>query len=200
MGQVYRATDTNLKSPPPRRANGGLTMTRIAFSLALVALVAGAGPALAQAPSADEAAILAVVDGFMHAVTKGDASAMASLRLEGTMTTIERPDPAGGTVVQRRPFPATTSAATSAAPSSATASSVRERYWDPVVHVRGSLAVVWTPYEFWRDGKTSHCGVDVFELVKQAGAWKIGNVMYTVEPDACPALRPKDPGRVRPSP
>jgi hypothetical protein len=25
-------------------------------------------------------------------------------------------------------------------------------------------------------------------------------VMYTVEPDACPALRPKDPGRVRPAP
>ena len=43
------------------------------------------------------------------------------------------------------------------APSCASATGI------PVVHVRGSLAVVWTPYEFWRDGKTSHCGVDVFE-------------------------------------
>jgi len=171
-------------------------MTRIAVSLALAALVAGAGPALAQAPSADDAAILGVIDQFMHAVTSGDAAAMARIRLEGTTTTIERPDPAGGTVMQRRPFPTGTPAATSAAPSSAPASAVRERYWDPVVHVRGSLAVVWTPYEFWRDGKTSHCGIDVFELTKQAGAWKIGNVMYTVEPDACPAMRPKDPGRV----
>lgn len=177
-----------------------MTMTRIAVSLALAALVAGAGPARAQTPSADEAAILGVIDQFMHAVTSGDAAAMARIRLEGTTTTIERPDPAGGTVMQRRPFPTGTPAATSAAPSSAPASAVRERYWDPVVHVRGSLAVVWTPYEFWRDGKTSHCGVDVFELTKQAGAWKIGNVMYTVEPDACPAMRPKDPGRVRPAP
>lgn len=174
-------------------------MTRIAVSLALMALVAGEGPALAQAPSADEAAILGVIDQFMHAVTSGDAAAMARIRLEGTTTTTERPDPAGGTMVQRRPFPADTPASTSA-PASAPASAVRERYWNPVVHVRGSLAVVWTPYEFWRDGKTSHCGVDVFELAKQAGAWKIGNVMYTVEPDACPAMRPKDPGRVRPAP
>jgi hypothetical protein len=169
-------------------------MTGIAVWLALVALGAGAVPALAQAPSADEAAILAVVDRFMHAVTSGDPSAMASLRTEGTTMTIERPDPTGGTVVQRRPFP------TSAAPSPTPASSVRERYWDPVVHVRGSLAVVWTPYEFWRDGKTSHCGVDVFELTKQAGVWKIGNMMFTVEPDACPAMRPKDMTRVRPAP
>ncbi len=175
-------------------------MTRIALSLALVALVVGARPALAQAPPADEAAILGVIDQFMHAVTSGDAAAMTRIRQEGTTTTIERPDSAGGTVLQLRPFSSSAAAPTSAAPSPPPASAVRERYWDPVVHVRGRLAVVWTPYEFWRDGKTSHCGVDVFELMKQAGAWKIGNVMYTVEPDACPAMRPKDPGRVRPAP
>jgi hypothetical protein len=175
-------------------------MTRVAVSLAIVALVASAGPAVAQTPSADERAVLGVIDQFMHAVTRGDSAAMAAIRLEGTTTTIERPDPAGGTVVQRRPFPTAAAAPTSAAPSPTPASSVRERYWDPVVHVRGSLAVVWTPYEFWRDGKTTHCGVDVFELTKQAGGWKIGNVMFTVEPDACPAMRPKDQGRVRPAP
>ena len=74
----------------------------------------------------------------------------------------------------------------------------RERYWDPVVHVRGSLAVVWTPYEFWNDGKTSHCGIDAFEMVKEKGTWRIGNTMWTVEPDACAALRPSDPARIRP--
>ena len=74
----------------------------------------------------------------------------------------------------------------------------RERYWDPIVHVRGKLAVVWTPYEFWQGGKTSHCGIDVFELVKEDSGWRIANMMWTVEPDACPALRPSDPGRVRP--
>ena len=75
----------------------------------------------------------------------------------------------------------------------------RERYWDPIVHVRGSIAVVWTPYEFWTDGKTSHCGIDVFEMMKDQGAWKIANMMWTVEPDACAALRPADPARIRPA-
>ena len=176
-------------------------MTRVAVSMAIVALVVGAVPALAQAPSPDEAAILAVVDRFMHAVTSGDPAAMAAIRLAGSTTTIERPNPAGGTMVQRRPFPTGgASAPASTATPPPRASSVRERYWDPVVHVRGSLAVVWTPYEFWRDGKTSHCGVDVFAMVKQDGGWKIADTMFTVEPDACPALRPKDPARVRPAP
>ena len=74
----------------------------------------------------------------------------------------------------------------------------REQYWDPIVHLRGSLGIVWTPYEFWRDGQTSHCGIDVFEMVKQDGAWRIGNVMWTVEPESCATLRPSDPARIRP--
>ena len=46
---------------------------------------------------------------------------------------------------------------------------LRERYWSPTVLIRESIAVVWAPYEFWQDGKTSHCGVDVFDLVKLEG-------------------------------
>jgi hypothetical protein len=42
----------------------------------------------------------------------------------------------------------------------------RGRYWSPTVLIRGSLAAVWAPYEFWIDGRTSHCGVDVFDCVK----------------------------------
>ena len=75
----------------------------------------------------------------------------------------------------------------------------KERYWDPVVHVRGGIAVVWTPYQFWADGKSSHCGIDVFDMMKDKGVWKIANAMWTVEPDACAALRPKDPSKLRPA-
>ena len=67
--------------------------------------------------------------------------------------------------------------------------------------------MVWTPYELWADGKTSHCGIDVFDLLKEQGVWKIANAMWTVEPDACHRLRPQGsvahtaraPGRVRPA-
>lgn len=144
-----------------------------------------------SAPHPDEAAILALVDRFMLAVADRDPAAMTALRLEGGFTVVERPAPSGGTLVTRRAF----------TPGNANrASEYRERYWDPIVHVRGSIAVVWTPYEFWTDGKTSHCGIDVFDLVKEHGAWKIANMMWTVEPEACAALRPKDPSRLRPLP
>ena len=76
---------------------------------------------------------------------------------------------------------------------------LRERYWSPTVLVRGSIAVVWAPYEFWRDGKTSHCGVDVFDFVKVDGTWRVANGMWTVEPEACEELRPSDPSQIRPA-
>ena len=139
------------------------------------------------AASSEEAAVLAVVDRFMIAISTNDFATLAQLRADGSFNVVERPQ-GGGTLVTRRPF----------APDGSKPGNFKERYWDPVVHIRGSLAVVWTPYEFWRDGKTSHCGIDVFEMFKEQGTWRIGNMMWTVEPDACPALRPADASRVRP--
>ena len=39
--------------------------------------------------------------------------------------------------------------------------------------VDGNLASVWTPYEFYYQGKFSHCGVNSFQLVKTNNEWKI---------------------------
>lgn len=165
--------------------------------LVAVLLLAGGGGAIATSAAhaqevgraAPETEVLDVVDRFMHAISTNDVAALASLIVEGAMTTVERPDGAGGTRLTRRPFD----------PERFRTGAFRERYWDPVVHVRGGLAVVWAPYEFWRDGTTTHCGIDVVELVRQDGRWRIGGLMWTVEPDACAALRPSDPARVRPA-
>jgi hypothetical protein len=162
-------------------------MIRVLAALFFVTVAARPGTQSAAAP-ADEAAVLAVVDRFMEAVSTKDVALLASLRLDGSTNIVEQPAAAGGTRVTRRVF----------TPENMGTGVYRERYWDPIVHIRGSIAVVWTPYEFWRDGKTSHCGIDVFEMVKQDGAWRIANMMWTVEPDACPALRPSDPARIRP--
>jgi ketosteroid isomerase-like protein len=162
-------------------------------SLVLV-LLASQGVA-AQSPSAaspDDDAVLAFVDAFMHAVSTGDSEALGALALEGTVTTVAGLTPDGGTRITRRPFKPGAPASTGVR------RELRERYWDPTVLVRGSMAVVWAPYEFWRDGETTHCGIDVFDLVKQDGAWRLAHIMYTVEPGACPALRPTDPSRIRP--
>jgi hypothetical protein len=165
-------------------------------SASLVVALLACQSVAAQSPSTtspDYDAVLALVDKFMHAVSTNDSAGLKALALEGTLTTVAGPAPDGGTRITRRPFDSGSPRPAGVLPER------RERYWDPTVLLRGSMAVVWTPYEFWRDGKTTHCGIDVFDLVKQDGAWRIAHIMYTVEPDACPALRPKDPSRVRPT-
>lgn len=64
---------------------------------------------------------------------------------------------------------------------------VRERMWDPEVRIRGRIAHVWTPYDFWTDGKFSHCGVDAFDLLRTDEGWKIAGGTYTVERDCQPS-------------
>lgn len=57
---------------------------------------------------------------------------------------------------------------------------------DPVVLIRGPIAIVWGEYEFWIDEEFSHCGVNTADLVKIDGAWKLANIMWTAERDTCP--------------
>jgi len=56
----------------------------------------------------------------------------------------------------------------------------------PTVTIRDHIAVVWGEYEFFIDGKFSHCGVDAVDLAKVDGDWKIVNWMWTVEKSNCP--------------
>ena len=62
----------------------------------------------------------------------------------------------------------------------------KERSWDETVLTQGNIAVVWTPYDFHLDGEFSHCGVDSFQLIKQAGQWLISNSSWTLEIENCP--------------
>jgi len=63
---------------------------------------------------------------------------------------------------------------------------VLERMWQPKVLLHEDIAVVWTPYDFHRNGRFSHCGVDSFDLVRTSEGWKISGGIYTVETDRCP--------------
>ena len=58
---------------------------------------------------------------------------------------------------------------------------MRERMWNPEVRIRGLIATVWTPYDFWIDGKFSHCGIDAFDLIKTDEGWKLAGGIYMVE-------------------
>lgn len=69
-----------------------------------------------------------------------------------------------------------------------------ERMWNPKVLVHDRVAVLWTEYDFHRDGKFSHCGVDAFNLVREAGGWRIASFSYTVRTAGC-RPRPFGPPR-----
>ena len=60
-----------------------------------------------------------------------------------------------------------------------------ERIWEPKVRIRGAIADVWAEYDYHRDGKFHHCGIDAFQLVKDAGTWKIVSVIWTTETEGC---------------
>lgn len=54
------------------------------------------------------------------------------------------------------------------------------------IKIDGPLASVWAPYKFYLDDKYSHCGVDVFQLMKTAAGWKIIYIVDTRRKDNCP--------------
>jgi hypothetical protein len=61
-----------------------------------------------------------------------------------------------------------------------------ERMWDPSVAFYGGIAMVHTPYDFHVNGTFSHCGTDVFTMVRSAdGRWRVAQIAYTVQRAGC---------------
>jgi hypothetical protein len=175
-------------------------MNRCTSVIAVMALVAGCGQSMARGQTVpgghqqgEEVAVLDAMDRYMTAISESDHAAQVAMQTPGGMTYQWRPSEDGGMHVTERPNSYWSD------PALDDGSVLRERYWSPTVLIRGGIAVVWAPYEFWIDGETSHCGVDVVDFVKIDGQWIVSNAMWTVEPEACDELRPADVGDLRPA-
>jgi hypothetical protein len=141
---------------------------------------------------AEHAAVIAVLDEYMKAISANDLKAMASMQTPDGMTYRARVEKGKPAAITGR------SNAAWVAPERAGGPPLRERYWSPTVLIRGPIAVVWAPYEFQVDGKTTHCGIDVFDFLKMDGRWVVSNAMWTVEPDGCEDLRHPGASGLRP--
>lgn len=53
------------------------------------------------------------------------------------------------------------------------------------IKIDGPLAIVWTPYKFYHNGKFSHCGVNSFQLVRFNGVWRIQYLIDTRRRQGC---------------
>jgi hypothetical protein len=60
-----------------------------------------------------------------------------------------------------------------------------ERIVYDAIKIDGSLASVWTPYKFYLGDQFSHCGVDVFQLMKTADGWKVIYIVDTRRKGDC---------------
>ncbi|MEO6130466.1 MAG: nuclear transport factor 2 family protein [Saprospiraceae bacterium] len=52
-------------------------------------------------------------------------------------------------------------------------------------YIDEGMATVWAPYEFFYDGKFSHCGVNSMQLMKVKGEWKITQISDTRRKKDC---------------
>jgi len=151
-------------------------MLRIPLLL-LIATMVGAIPGAARAQSADaEKAVIAIADSALAAITRGDAVAFTDLMIPEAM--LYPTSTRGGATVYR--------VRTREAQRTASLSGVVERGFTPWARVSGGVAVVWMPYDLYVNGEWSHCGADIFTLVKSAGVWRIASMAWSAEqPPVC---------------
>jgi hypothetical protein len=60
-----------------------------------------------------------------------------------------------------------------------------ERIYDVKISIDDPMAIVWAPYKFYRGETFSHCGVNVFTMVKTAVGWKIREITDTRRKQDC---------------
>jgi hypothetical protein len=74
---------------------------------------------------------------------------------------------------------------------------IKERMRDRgvFVQVHKKIAIVWAPYDLWVNNTYSHCGVDVFTLLKTAQGWKIASLAFTMEKEGCGMVGSAPKGR-----
>jgi hypothetical protein len=142
-----------------------------------IAVLLAALPAGLSAQSVDpRAAVIAVADAALAAITRGDPVALTDLMVpEAVMFPTSTRD-------GQTPYRVRTREAQRTAP----IAGVVERGFNPVAMVNGGVAMVWMPYDLYVNGAWSHCGADVFTLVKADGQWRIATMAWSAEqPPAC---------------
>lgn len=150
-------------------------------------------PTGAPAFDAEQLAVLAAMDAHMLAISDNDLDLIRSQQTADGMTYSFYQDPEGAWQAEGQPNTYWV------APERAGPDKYKERYWSPTVLVRGGMALIWAPYQFWINDETSHCGIDAFSFAKINNEWKVTNAMWTMEPRACEELNPPAPEEMRPA-
>lgn len=127
----------------------------------------------------DEAAVMAPVDAIFAGLAAQDGQAiLAQVRPEGAATVaVEQAD---GTRTIRRMSWAQFAAGIKPGPQK-----LEERMTNPAIDIDGDIAMVWGRYVFLIDGRTHHCGVNHFDLLRENGQWKVLSVTWSQRTTGC---------------
>lgn len=154
-----------------------LLPVRIALVVAITSVTQLDAEAQTTTPSPDaRAAVIAVADAALAAITRGDVVALTDLMVpEAVMFPTATRD--GVTTYRVR---------TREAQRTASLTGVIERGFKPQAMVSGGVAMVWMPYDLYVNGAWSHCGADVFTLAKTENRWRIVSLAWSAEqPPVC---------------
>ena len=149
-------------------------LSRATPTLAILVALFAASTVQAQSPDAERDAVLRTVQAFFDTMTARDVEgARKILQPQGRFHSMRIRDgkPEVRAFANEEYF----------ADLQASKQTMRERIWNPEVRIHGPIASVWAPYDFWIDGKFSHCGIDQFDLIKTEDGWKLAGGVYTVE-------------------
>lgn len=138
-----------------------------------------AGMQTAHAQSAEDSVKTTIENLFSAMRNAGGKAVMSCFADSAIMQTIARNKE--GEAVIRNEKPADFATVVGSMPKMA----ADERISFEVVKVDGPLAIAWTPYNFYYNGKFCHCGVNSFQLVRQNGAWKIQYLIDTRRKQGC---------------
>ena len=152
-------------------------MSRLIFFFVLIA----SGQIIAQSNSDQELKVKAAIDTFFEGFHKGDTIIMKSVLADKVVMQSTYTNKNGRNVLSESDM----SGFIKAIAKRPADQKWDERLLDYSIKVDGSMANVWTPYEFWLNGNFSHCGVNSFQLFNDNGQWKIIYLIDTRRRKAC---------------
>jgi len=126
----------------------------------------------------EEQAVLASVQSLLATFKAGDSAAMLRwVYADGRVTATGTRSSGSGLRQQ-----SWTQFAARITPSGA----FQETISDPAVDVDGDVAMVWAPFVVRVGGRVANCGYDLFDLVRENGAWKVMNLTFSSRTTGCP--------------
>lgn len=126
----------------------------------------------------DNSELLAVADEALARISEEDSAGLAALMIPEAMVYIGFEEDDGSFRVGIRTYESTRDRAIEV--------DLVERGWDPTVMVSGTIGIVWYPYDIYVDGEWSHCGVDIFNMIRTNDGWRIAALQYNVQqPPEC---------------